>query len=318
MCPTSLLERRFTTMGTEVRVLLGRPLHERLPSAESMAAAVEAELTDFSDRLSRFRPESELTRLNGDPRTEVPASELLRTAVGAGLWAAERTSGLVDPTLLRELEAAGYDESLAGAPSVPLHEALAAAPARRPARANPSSAWRSIEVADADGVIRRPPGVLFDTGGTGKGLAADLLAPRLSWYSRFVIDCGGDVRIGGYDPGGDPIEIEARHPLSGGAAAALAFAAGAVATSGIDARLWRLPDGRHGHHLLDPATGAPAWTGLVGVTARAPTALEADALAKAALLSGPAGAPGFLTEHGGLIVHDSGDVERVSPLSEAL
>ena len=67
---------------------------------------------------------------------------------------------------------------------------------------------------------------------------------------------------------------------------------GAVATSGIDMRLWRAPDGTPRHHLLDPSTGAPAWTGLISVTALAPTALEAEALAKAALLSGPRARPG--------------------------
>ena len=62
---------------------------------------------------------------------------------------------------------------------------------------------------------------------------------------------------------------------------------GAVATSGLDRRVWRRPDGSYAHHLLDPATGEPAWTGLIAATALAPTALEAEALAKAALLSGP-------------------------------
>ena len=83
---------------------------------------------------------------------------------------------------------------------------------------------------------------------------------------------------------------------------------GAVATSGIDIRLWRAEDGTPRHHLLDPATGEPAWTGLIGATALAPTALEAEALAKAALLSGPAGAGRWLRRHGGLTVRDDGDV----------
>ena len=67
----------------------------------------------------------------------------------------------------------------------------------------------------------------------------------------------------------------------------LRLATGAVATSGLNVRLWRRADGTPAHHLLDPATGDPAWTGVVGATALAPTALEAETLAKAALLSGP-------------------------------
>ena len=69
----------------------------------------------------------------------------------------------------------------------------------------------------------------------------------------------------------------------------LELGCGAVATSGLNVRIWRRADGRYAHHLLDPATGEPAWTGLVGATALGATALEAETLAKAALLSGPDG-----------------------------
>ena len=116
----------FHSMGSEIRLQLGRPL---LPSAPSPQQAAEREheyVLDFAYRLSRFEPESELTALNRDPRTEVPASELLRAAVGAGLWAAERTGGLVEPTLVGELERGGYVTSMDGVQPVSLREALAA------------------------------------------------------------------------------------------------------------------------------------------------------------------------------------------------
>ena len=83
---------------------------------------------------------------------------------------------------------------------------------------------------------------------------------------------------------------------------------GAVATSGIDRRLWRAPDGSPRHHLLDPATGKPAWTGVIGATALAPTALEAETLAKAALLSGPDEAGRWLTPPRRAPFIDDGDV----------
>ncbi len=79
-------------------------------------------------------------------------------------------------------------------------------------------------------------------------------------------------------------------------------------------RVWRRADGRYAHHLLDPSTGEPAWTGLVGATALAPTALEAETLSKAALLLGPDGARELLRESGGLIVHDDGETEPVGPM----
>ena len=56
-----LIERHFHAMGTEAGVLIGAPHDERLPGAEPMAEAVESELIDFDRRLSRFRPDSELS-----------------------------------------------------------------------------------------------------------------------------------------------------------------------------------------------------------------------------------------------------------------
>ncbi len=84
-----------------------------------------------------------------------------------------------------------------------------------------------------------------------------------------------------------PFEIEVENPLTGERAHVVTLASGGIATSGLNVRLWQNADGRFAHHLLDPSTGEPAWTGLIGVTALGDTALEAETLSKAALLSGP-------------------------------
>jgi FAD:protein FMN transferase len=304
----------FDAMGSHVRLLIGDPGPGMAPAP---AAAEQARrlIVEFDATLSRFKPESELCSLNADPRERVPASELLRTAVKAGLEAAQRSGGLVDPTLVGEIETAGYVASRAGVPGAPLGAALAEAPARRPARPNPAREWRRIEVDDAAGTITRPAGLRFDTGGAGKGLAADLVAQRLRGYSRFIVDCGGDIRIGGAGALIAPYEIFVEHPLTGERAFVLKLGSGAVATSGLNVRIWRGEDGRYSHHLLDPATGEPAWTGLIGATALGDTAVEAETFAKAALLSGPEGGRAVLAERGGLLVHDSGRIETVGPLA---
>jgi thiamine biosynthesis lipoprotein len=305
---------RFDAMGSHVRLLIGEPG----PGMEPAAVAAERArrfVEDFDARLSRFRPESELCALNADPRERVPASALLRAAVGAGLAAAERSEGLVDPTLAGEIESAGYVASRAGVEGAPLREGLAAAPVRRPAQPNPTSRWRQVEIDDEAGTISRPPGIRFDTGGAGKGLAADMIGAQLRGYSRFLVDCGGDIRIGGADALIHPYEVFVEHPLTGERAHVLRLSGGGVATSGLNVRIWRGADGRFAHHLLDPVTGEPAWTGLIGVTALGDTAAEAETLSKAALLSGPERGREVLAAQGGLLVHDSGRVEPVGPLS---
>ena len=248
----------------------------------------------------------------------MPASPLLRATVRAALWAAQRTAGLVDPTLVGALERAGYAASRAGAPSAPLAEALAAAPERRPAQPHPDAPWRAVGVDDRAGTIARPPGLRLDSGGVGKGLAADLIAHRLGAHERFAVDAAGDVRVGGTRTAARPHEIDVAHPWREEPLGTLRIAAGAVATSGIDARLWTTGgdddrDASYAHHLLDPSTDAPAWTGLVAATALAPTALEAETLAKAALLSGPRGTRRWLAEHGGVVVRDDGEPEWIGP-----
>ena len=116
-------------------------------------------------------------------------------------------------------------------------------------------------------------------------------------------------------PSSSPIEVFVEHPLTGERAYVLRLGSGAVATSGLNVRIWRGGDGRYAHHLLDPSTGEPAWTGLIGATALGDTAVEAETFAKAALLSGPEGGRAILAERGGLLVHDDGRVETVGPLS---
>ncbi len=296
------LDVSFSCMGTTVRTVGRDP--ERLGAAREYLLA-------FDRRLSRFRAGSELSRLNADPRETVPASALLRTAVRAGLWAAEATGGLVDPTLIDALEATGYAHSMAGAQPQALGAALSAAPTRHPAAPDPRARWRQVQVDDDAGVIRRPVGLRFDVGGTGKGLAADAAALLLEGERRFVVDCGGDLRVGGPDALRDPFEVEVSHPLTGLIVHTFALTEGGVATSGIDRRAWSRADGGHGHHLIDPSTGCPVWSGLVGATAVAPTALEADVLAKAAVLAGPQGAGALLRAHGGVLFHEGGRVEQV-------
>jgi FAD:protein FMN transferase len=303
----------FEAMGCEVRLVIGAP--RRGLSTPALAAERAQQFIGRLDRaLSRFRPDSELCALNADPRPLVEASELLRRAVKAGLWAAERTEGLVDPTLVHELESVGYAASRAGVAPASLTEALALAPARRPATPSLNRRWRTIEVDDVRGQIKRPPGTVFDTGGTGKGLAADIVAGALRGYSRVVVDCGGDVRVGGFAAQALPFEVQIEHPLTGVRAHSLRMGAGGIATSGLNVRVWRREDGTYAHHLLDPATGKPAWTGLVGATALGDTALEAETTAKAALLSGPDGARELLARRGGLIVHESEEIEVIGPL----
>jgi thiamine biosynthesis lipoprotein len=280
----------------------------RAGSAAQAADHVRRTLLDWHARFSRFLPASELARLNDDPRREVPVSPLMARFAQAVIIAGSLTGGLVDATLLEEIESAGYAGEL-GSP-LPLSTALCLAPARRPAGPAASARWQEIEVNLAGNTIRRPPGLKLDSGGLAKGLFADVLAEQLGSHDGFAVNCAGDLMIGGAQGVTRPIEVES--PFDGRTLHTFEMQRTGVATSGIGRRAWLDPDGRPAHHLLDPSNGLPAFTGVVQVTALAPSALIAEIHAKAAILSGPRGAQARLP-HGGVIVFEDGSHELIEP-----
>jgi thiamine biosynthesis lipoprotein len=296
------LDRRIELFGTEVRLLVGPPTPRRAPGSQVAAVAVEQLLRRHHALLSRFDPDSELSRLNADPREVVAVSAILEAALRAALQAAELTDGLVDPGLLGELERAGYASSRAGVEPAELREALQGAPARCAARPRQAADWRDVEVGER--FVRRPPGMRFDLGGSAKGHAADAAAARLTGYASFAVDVGGDIAIGGN--AGAPRVVVVEHPL-GHHDLSFRIRRGAIATSGLARRIWRTPRG-FAHHLIDPSTGEPAWTGVAQATAVAPTAVQAEAVAKAALLAGPDAGLRMLEGRGGVLVLDDGTV----------
>jgi thiamine biosynthesis lipoprotein len=304
------VDRRFQAMGCTIRLIIDDGRAAGSPPEEAFERAQRFVLS-FDHRLSRFRADSELTRLNSTDSEQVTASALMRALVRAATWAAKRSGGLVDPTLGRDLAALGYSTSWPFTSTLGLEQALALGPERRPARPKEPATWRDIEIDDHAETVWRRPGIQIDSGGVGKGLAADALARHLRTFPRVLVDCGGDIAVSGTRLADHPFEVAVRHPR-GDADHRFTLAAGGVATSGIDRRLWLREDGTVAHHLLDPSTGEPAWTGLISATAMGRTALEAETLAKTALLSGPRGAQRLLRRTGGLLVHDSGDSEVVA------
>jgi thiamine biosynthesis lipoprotein len=261
--------------------------------------------------LSRFDPESEVSRLNRDPRREVPASPLLRKVVAAALTAGLRSGGLVDATLVEEIEAAGYAESR----DFDGDDKRGAAPPPHPGAPNPRAGWCELGVNESTGTVSRPPGLRLDPGGIAKGLMADLVGEALAGFGCFAVDCCGDLRVGGTR--GREQRILVDDPAGGAALHELRIADGALATSGITRRAWTGADGRPAHQIIDPSSGLPAFTGVIQATAVAPTGVLAETLAKSALLVGPERAASQLP-FGGVVVEDGGAVRIVEPLAPLL
>jgi FAD:protein FMN transferase len=285
----------------------GRPTD----AAEAVRAAKRT-LLSWHRRFSRFEHDSELSRFNRDPHAEVPVSAMMRRLIEVALAAARDTGGLVDATLGAEIERAGYASHFAGA-GLGVEHGLSTAIPRAPAGPNPVAPAQRLVVDAARSTVSRDPGTVFDPGGIAKGVFADQLAATLAGFDGFAVDCAGDIRLGGRARIVRPAHVTS--PVDGGVLHTFALTAGGIATSGITKRSWIDADGRPAHHLLDPRTGRPAFTGIVQATALAPTAAQAEVLTKAALLSGPERASEWLS-YGGLFVRDDGSYEVLEPAAE--
>jgi FAD:protein FMN transferase len=300
------ISEQFACFGSSCTVLV---MESETPGAASAAvSSVKRSLLAWHRRFSRFLPASELSLLNADPRGELPVRMLMGRFADAVRTAGRMTGGLVDATLVREIEDVGYADELPT--PLALSAALDLAPPRAPAAPAPGERWRQVEVDFATRTLKRPPGVRLDSGGLAKGLFADVLAQTLAAHPSFAVDCAGDLMLGGSAQITRPVRVES--PFDGRILHTFNLRHGGVATSGIGRRSWLERDGVPAHHLLDPASGRPAFTGVVQATALAPSALVAEIRAKAAVLSGPRAAPGWLPD-GGVIVYDDGSHQVLQP-----
>ncbi len=271
-----MLKHEFRAMGTDVELLLDAEDGEQTRSA---LRAVEEEFERLEAMLSRFRPESDLSRLNREGKIEAPPD--LERVVELALEARESTNGRFDPTVYDALAQAGYDRSFEQV--APDAAADAAGDDSEGARCG-----GRVTIDAATGTIELEPGFHIDLGGIGKGYAVDRAVEILAVSGPCLVNAGGDLAVRGDKPW--PVGVEDGPTLE--------LTRGAIATSGRDQRHWRR-GGHERHHLIDPATGRPSETDLLRVTVVASLAVEAEVLAKNLFLAGEseaaaAGVPALL------------------------
>jgi thiamine biosynthesis lipoprotein len=253
----------FAAMGTRVEVLLEAPPTSAVRGA---LARVRQEFERLESIFSRFRGDSELSRLN--QAGSIEAGTDLREVVELALDARERTGGRFDPTLHDAVVAAGYDRTFDE-----LDEHAPAHPVPDPAHPR--------DVTVRGGRIELGPGVRLDLGGIVKGYAADRCVRLIEPLGPCLVNAGGDLAVSGPRLEGPwPVAVDVP-----GARLTLAIAEGGLATSGRDRRRWR-QHGEERHHLIDPRTCRPAQGGPLTVTVAAPSATDAEIAAKAVFLAG--------------------------------
>jgi len=267
----------FRAMGSAFNVWL-----ETAADGVTVLQKVPSWVEAIEEALSRFRPASELSRLNARSGKWVSVSDTLLQAVIHACRAADLTGGLCNPLLLPALLAAGYRENFAD-----LERNQHAEPDIH--QSSPWTLdWRRVEVRPKQRAIRLPAGGQLDLGGTAKGWTAAQIARRLSTYGPCLVDAGGDLVARGKPHQEDGWQINVAEPAATDPQPPLAMvrlANAAIATSGTDYRLWRV-NGKPQHHLIDPRTGQPVVTDVLSATVIHTDAVLAEAFAKALIVLG--------------------------------
>lgn len=291
--PRGLARADFQAMGTTISLIAPE-------GSLSIALRLTRDLFEEWERaLSRFRSDSELSRLNAAAGLRTPVSALLLRVLSASLDAARATNGIFDPTVLQRMLEIGYDRTFTALPT-----SLPATPSAPHAQLG---GWRAIEVDTARSLVRLPAGVGLDFGGIAKGMAVDAALDLLEAQelTPALVSGGGDLAVRGLPP-------EVTHwPIAApgkGEGWVIGLERGALATSGVGRRHWRQGEQTR-HHVLDPRTGEPSASALWSVTAIAATCAQAEVAAKVALILGHAQGAQFIEETrlGVLMVAESGE-----------
>jgi thiamine biosynthesis lipoprotein len=241
-------------------------------------AVVERELDAIDRSCSRFRPDSELSRVNRAQGEPVAVGPLLLEALRVALDAARQSGGLVDPTVGRALRVSGYDSTfrvVAARDGNAFHAEFCSVPG-----------WQTIELDEDAATVRVPAGVELDLGATAKALACDRAAAAAAAVAGgALVGLGGDIAVAGEPPaGGWPVRIADNHaaPLDA-PGPTVALEGGGLATSSTTVRRWRSGTVEL-HHLVDPRTGRPAESRWRTVSVAGKTCVDANVASTAAFL----------------------------------
>ncbi|MEE9414263.1 MAG: FAD:protein FMN transferase [Acidimicrobiales bacterium] len=263
------LDRRGRAMGTSFHLIV-------VGGSSEVGDRMERQLHHLESIWSRFVPSSEISELNAAPDNYQLVSEETAELIERGVQGWALTGGVFDPTILQAMMANGYDRTFSQCGNEePAH------------RAGASIGCGGIEVNRTINLVRLGPGVGFDPGGIGKGLAADLIVAdaMANGAAGAMANIGGDLVCRGEAPTGQGWVIDVtERSVRDERVALLTLEEGAVATSTTRKRRWRTADGER-HHLLDPATGDSS-SGPTMVTVIAAQGWYAEVVAKHLIVSG--------------------------------
>jgi thiamine biosynthesis lipoprotein len=250
---------------------------QELPAAR---AIIDTELANIDLACSRFREDSELSRLNRADGAATRVGALFAEALEVALRAARLTDGDLDPTCGRALIDLGYDRDFAQISPATISNVPVAAPV---------PGWRRIGYEPLLRLVHLPQGIMLDLGATAKAWAADRCATKVAdkLGCGVLVSLGGDVAAAGPPPAqGWRVRVTDDHAAPGGSPGqTVGIHSGGLATSSTTVRAWTLgATQRMVHHIVNPATGQPARSCWRTVSVAASTCVDANTASAAAII----------------------------------
>jgi thiamine biosynthesis lipoprotein ApbE len=272
--------RIFPALGTTAQITVDDA--GALPFA---LAVFKSELAAVDHACSRFRTDSELTRLNESSGRSVPVSALLLDALEVGLRAAAATDGDVDPTIGRAMSGLGWDLDFS---------IVVSRREPRTIEVTPACGWRAIRLDRSRGTARVPRGIEVDLGATAKAFAADRCARAVADATGVgvLVSLGGDIAVCGRTPRhGWPVLVADDHRCTTTAhGQTIAIYEGGLATSSTTVRRWQA-GGAERHHIVDPRSGLPVDPFWRTVSVSAASCVDANIASTAAIVRGESALP---------------------------
>ncbi len=291
-------------MGTMAEIYLAT---EDPARASELFEAAFAEIEYAEATLSRYRPNSEISRINasaaeGDVTVDPELFGLLKLAREYG----RISHGAFDITVGPLVNAWGFSGGQGRRPS-----------RRELSSARDRSGWRLLELTESQRTVRfLRDGVEIDLGAIGKGWALDRAAAVLCRHGvgNALLGAGASSYLAlGHPPDQDGWIVNVTDPTdTSRVLTALQLSDAALATSGANQKFFEV-DGKRYSHIIDPRTGSPV-EGMLQVTVLAEKATDADVLATALFVLGPDSGPRLLPEgqmRGALFVLDAPGRRRV-------
>ena len=245
--------------------------------------AIEAafhEIKRIESLLSRFRPDSEIARINRavGPRVLSIDPEVCRL-IAQVLCFAERTGGAFDPTAgaLSRLWGLGPGGPRSSPPGA---DEIRAALKR--------VGYRHVCVDEKNSRVKVDGrGIELDLGAAGKGYAVDRAVAVLKscGIERGWVGCGSTGYALGAPPSREGWRIGIRDPGRPDCVIQMVSLRDRAISTSAAYEQFSIFDGKRLGHICDPRTGRPA-EGPAGVTVVAPAAVEADILSTAAYVLG--------------------------------